>query len=36
MGLREIDLEVVEWIHPAHDRDWWKPLVNTVISLQVP
>jgi hypothetical protein len=36
MDLREIDLEDVEGIHLAQDRDRWQPLVNTLKDLQVP
>jgi hypothetical protein len=35
MDLRETDLEGVETIHLAQDRDQWRALVNTVINLQV-
>jgi predicted small integral membrane protein len=34
--LKEIDYEVMNWIHLAQDRDQWWALVNTVINLQVP
>jgi hypothetical protein len=30
MDLREIRLEVVEWIHLAQDRDQWRALFNTI------
>jgi hypothetical protein len=36
MDLGEIGLEDVNWIHLAQDRDRWRNLVNTVISLRVP
>jgi hypothetical protein len=32
MGLREIEWEVVDWIHLAQDRDPWRDLVNTVMK----
>jgi hypothetical protein len=35
MDLRK-RLEVVEWIHLAHNRDQWWALVNTVMNLLVP
>jgi hypothetical protein len=36
MELREIRFGDVDWIHLAQDRDRWRALVNTVMSLQVP
>jgi hypothetical protein len=36
MDLREMNLEGVDWIHLAQDRDRWRALVNTVINLRVP
>jgi hypothetical protein len=36
IDLREIQLEVVYWIHVAQDRDRWRALVNTVMNLRVP
>jgi hypothetical protein len=35
MDLREIGWGSVEWIHLAHDRDWWWAVVNTVMKLWV-
>jgi hypothetical protein len=35
MNLREMGSEVVDWTHPAHDRDRWWDIVNTVMSLRV-
>jgi hypothetical protein len=34
--LRERDWEVVNWIHLAQDRNWWRPVVNTAMNLRVP
>jgi hypothetical protein len=34
--LKEIWLEVVDWIHLAQDRDRRWALVNTVMNLRVP
>jgi hypothetical protein len=36
MDLREIVWDGVDWIGLAQDTDQWKPLVNTVMNLQVP
>jgi hypothetical protein len=36
MFLREIIWNVTEWIDMAQDRDQWRALVNTVISIRVP
>jgi hypothetical protein len=36
MDLREIGFGDVDWIHLAQDRDRWRTLVNTVMSLRVP
>jgi hypothetical protein len=36
MDLREIRWGSINWIYPAYDRDQWRALVNTVMSLQVP
>jgi hypothetical protein len=36
MDLREIECEVLDWIQLAQDRDQWRALVSTVVSLQVP
>jgi hypothetical protein len=36
MDLGEIGFGDVDWIHFAQDRDGWRALVNTVMSLRVP
>jgi hypothetical protein len=36
MDLREIGWDGVDWIELAQDRDQWRALVNTVMSLRVP
>jgi len=36
MDLKEIEWEVVGWLHLAHDRNQWRALLNTVIYLRVP
>jgi hypothetical protein len=35
MDLREIKLDVMDWIDLAKDRDKLRALVNTVMSLRV-
>jgi hypothetical protein len=34
--LREIGLDVVDWVDMAQNRDQWRALVNTVMSLRLP
>jgi hypothetical protein len=36
MDLKEIGWESVDWIHLAQDRDKWRAVVNTVMSIHVP
>jgi hypothetical protein len=36
IDLREIGSSGVDWIDLAQDRDQWKALVNTVMSIRVP
>jgi hypothetical protein len=36
MDLTEIGCDCTDWINLAQVRDWWGPLVNTVMSLRVP
>jgi hypothetical protein len=36
MDLRVIGWDDMDWIDLALDRDQWRALVNTVISLRVP
>jgi len=34
--LREIEWEVLDWIHLVQYRNQWRPVVNTVINFRVP
>jgi hypothetical protein len=36
MDLREIGWDGMDWIDLLQDRDQWRALVNTVISLAIP
>jgi hypothetical protein len=36
LNLREIGIDVVNWIRLAQDRVQWRGIVNTVMNLQVP
>jgi hypothetical protein len=36
VDLRGTEWEFRDWMHPAQDRDQWRALVDTVISLCVP
>jgi hypothetical protein len=36
MDLRETGWDGMDWIDLAQDRDRWRALVNTVITLRVP
>jgi hypothetical protein len=36
ISLREIGWDGMDWIDLAQDRDQWRALVNTVMTLQVP
>jgi hypothetical protein len=36
MDLREIDIEVANWIQLAEDRVQWRAFVNMEMNLRVP
>ena len=36
MDLEEIGINAGKWVDSAHDRDYWRALVNAVLNLRVP
>jgi hypothetical protein len=36
LGLREVGIDVANWIQLAQDRVQWRAFVNTVMNLRVP
>ena len=34
--LEEIGVNAGNWVDSAHDRDYWKALVNAALNLRVP
>ena len=36
MDLTEIGIITKTWVDSAHDRDYWKALVNEALNLRVP
>ena len=34
MDLKEIDIN--NWVDSAHDRDYWRALMNVVLNIRVP
>jgi hypothetical protein len=36
MYLREIWWEILDWMRLAQDREIWRPLMKTIMNLQVP
>jgi hypothetical protein len=36
IDVKEIEWSVMDWIYLAQDRDLWRALVNTVMTLRVP
>jgi hypothetical protein len=36
IDFKEIELEVLDWIHLFQDRDRWRALVDTAMNIRVP
>ena len=36
MDLEEICINAGNWVDRAHDRNYWRALVNAALNLQVP
>ena len=36
MILEEIGINAGNWVDSAHDRDYWRALVNAALNLRVP
>jgi len=36
MDLREIGMDVADWMYLSQDQNQWRALINTVMNLQVP
>ena len=36
MGLKEIGINMRNWVNSTQDRDYWRALVNAALNLQVP
>ena len=36
MDLEEIGINEGNWVDSAHDRDYWRALVNAALNLRVP
>ena len=35
MDLKEIGINMSNWVDSAHDRDYWRALVNAALNLRV-
>ena len=35
MYLKEIGINTRYWVDSAHDRDYWRTVINAVLNLQV-
>jgi hypothetical protein len=36
MNLKEIGIDMRNWVDKAQDRDYWRTLVNAALNLRVP
>jgi hypothetical protein len=36
MNISDIDWDSVGWIHLSQDKDQWRAVMNTVMSVRVP
>ena len=36
MYLKEIEVNMRNWVDSAQDRDYWRSFVNAALNLQVP
>ena len=36
MDLKEISINIRNWIDSAQDRDYWRPFVNAALTLGIP
>ena len=36
MNLKEIVIHTRNWVELAHDRDYWRALVNAALNVRVP
>ena len=36
IDLKEIYFNIWNWVDSSQDRDYWRPLVNAALNLQVP
>ena len=36
MDIKEIGINTRNWVDSAHDRDYWRALVNVALNLRVP
>ena len=36
MDLKEIGVSMRNWVESAHNRDYWRALVNATLNLRVP
>ena len=36
MNLEEIGINAGQWVDSAHDRDYWRALVNAALNRRVP